>query len=483
MNKTKLTKKRIVALAIGGIAILTVIVGIFSLNSYFVQLKLNGESEVVLEYGEPYREAGAKAYFRSSLFGEATEIEVTTEGEVDAGKLGTYEITYKAKKSFFSATKKRKVTVVDTTAPVLSLNTVDGNYTLEGEPYEEEGFTALDNYDGDLTAQVERKEEDGVVHYTVTDSSGNKAEAVRNILYKDAVPPVLTLAGDTTISIKAGEKFEEPGWTAIDEVDGDLSEHVQISGSVDTFRAGTYTLTYLVMDQFGNEATATRTVEVRPIQQSGTVDPGTKVIYLTFDDGPGPYTQELLDVLDKYNVKVTFFTTSANAKYLDLLTKEAEAGHTVAIHTSCHDYNIIYASEEAYFSDLKAQSDMIEQKTGKKSMLLRFPGGSSNMVSRFNPGIMTKLSQAVEDQGYKYFDWNVSSGDAGGAEGVKTPDGVYENVINGVKNKQVSIVLQHDIKEFSVRAVEKIIIWGLDNGYTFLPLDETSPEIHHKIAN
>ena len=210
------------------------------------------------------------------------------------------------------------------------------------------------------------------------------------------------------------------------------------------------------------------------------VDPGNKVVYLTFDDGPGPYTQQLLDVLAKYNVKATFFVTNSNSKYQDMIAKEYAAGHAIGIHTYCHDYNKIYASEEAYFEDLEAMQDVIVAQTGKETSLLRFPGGSSNTVSNITPGLMTTLTQEVQNRGYQYFDWNVSSGDAG--ETTDT-DQVAENVIAGIQKHNVSVVLQHDIKAFSVDAVEKIIQWGLNNGYTFLPLNYDSPPAHHHINN
>ena len=119
-------------------------------------------------------------------------------------------------------------------------------------------------------------------------------------------------------------------------------------------------------------------------------------------------------------------------------------------------------------------------QTGQETKLVRFPGGSSNTVSDFNPGIMTTLAQQLHDKGYEYFDWNVSSGDAG--ETTST-DQVVENVISGIQSHNVSVVLQHDIKAFSVDAVEKIIQWGLNNGYTFLPLNFDSPPAHHHINN
>ncbi len=93
---------------------------------------------------------------------------------------------------------------------------------------------------------------------------------------------------------------------------------------------------------------------------------------------------------------------------------------------------------------------------------------------------MSTLVNSVSSKGYKYFDWNVSSGDAGKNS---NRNSVYNNVINGLKKRNVSIVLQHDTKGFTVDAVEEIILWGLANGYTFLPLDLSSPTCHHGVKN
>lgn len=206
---------------------------------------------------------------------------------------------------------------------------------------------------------------------------------------------------------------------------------------------------------------------------------GTKVCYLTFDDGPGPYTEELLKILDKYDAKVTFFVV--NGKYNDLIKKEYEAGHTVAIHSYCHTYKTIYSSTDAYYDDFYKMRDVIYKQTGVYTNLFRFPGGSSNKVSiKHCKGIMSQLVKTLPNDGFFYFDWNVSSGDAG--ETTST-DQVVSNVINGIKGKDAAIVLQHDIKKFSVDAVEEIIKWGLANGYTFKALDSNSPGFHHKVNN
>lgn len=458
------------------------LLSVFIMNQWVMDISLNGENAVTLEYGDKYEEEGASARFHGSrFFKKGWEVTPTVKGKVDDETLGEYTVTYQASKLFCHSQAQRIVTVQDTIPPEITLVADPESFTLPGTQYVEEGFAAVDNYDGDLTDKVERTETEDKVTYTVTDSSGNVTTVERTIYYHDPAAPVLTLKGDKEITINAGDSFSEPGWTAIDNVDGDVTDRVEVSGSVDTYTAGTYTLKYTVTDKAGNKAKAKRIVVVEALRQTDTVSPGSKVIYLTFDDGPGPYTRGLLDTLAKYNVKVTFFT--CNTGYDSMIKAEAEEGHSIAIHSATHDYAKIYASKEAYFKDLQKQSDIIYNAAGIRTTLVRFPGGSSNTVSRkYCSGIMTTLSKSLTDQGYQFFDWNVNSGDADTA---KNSDDVYNNVINGIQAKQpeAAVVLQHDIHKFSVEAVERIIIWGLNNGYTFLPLDASSPTAHQHIAN
>ncbi len=450
------------------------VISIASTSNKTLTLALQGESTVTLEFGSGYLEAGYKALYGQTDVSAA----VTATGNVNPDKLGTYGITYTVQYDGQIATAQRTVRVVDTEKPTITLIHNDNNYPFAGLPYEEEGFSAQDNYDGDITHKVQRVEQEDSILYWVEDSSGNRAEAIRSF-QKDTVAPVLTLLGNETVTLPAGIDYLEPGFTAIDNVDGDITNKVQIQGAIDIYTPGTYTVTYTVTDSFHNTTTVVRTVIIEKATQPPVVQPTGKVIYLTFDDGPSQHTPRLLSILKKYNVKATFFVVgTASIGYLDDIAAD---GHAIALHSNTHDYNKIYASEEAFYEDLNALRLKIKSYCGVDTTLIRFPGGSSNTISKkLCPGIMTRLTQSVVAQGYQYFDWNVDSRDAGGAT---TADEVYRNVINGVQQHNASVVLQHDIFGYSVDAVEQIIQWGLANGYTFLALDPTSPGAHHDVSN
>ena len=447
-------------------------------KGFELQLTLNGDRQVTLEYGAAFADPGALAQAVRLADQSVIPLQVQVDNRVNWSSLGVYQIVYTVEYEGQRSTVVRTVQIVDTTAPVITLMP-QSKPLMPGQVYEEDGYTAVDNYDGDIASQVQRIVEQGIVRYTVTDSSGNTASAERVLQYAQLEGPVLTLKGEDTVTLQAGTKWEEPGYSAMDATGADLTDRAQITGKVNWYAAGTYTLQYRVVDGYGKEATASRKVIVKPIRQPDEVKPEGKVVYLTFDDGPVKYTKRLLQILEQYNVKATFFVCGNSD--LSLLDDIVAGGHTLALHSMSHEYDKIYSSEEAFFSDLYALQQVVYEKTGIKSNIMRFPGGSSNRVSKkYNVGIMTRLTQAVKDQGFRYFDWNVDSDDAGNTT---TAEGVVQNVIKGIQNRDVSVVLQHDIKSYSVDAVEEIIIWGLQNGYTFMPLEQNSPKCEHEVRN
>ena len=286
----------------------------------------------------------------------------------------------------------------------------------------------------------------------------------------DKIAPELEVDSKEKISIYVNDDYNEPTVKAIDNYDGDITDKIEKIGEVDNKKAGTYEIEYKVQDSSGNETSKKIIVEVkvRPIvssNKSSNMSCGDAgVIYLTFDDGPNNYyTPVILDVLKKYNVKATFFVTSAGSD--DLIKREFDEGHSVAIHTSSHAYNVIYASEEAFWNDMNIIKERIVRITGVEPTMMRFPGGSSNTVSRhYSVGIMGRLAEQIENKGYAYFDWNISSGDAGETT---DPNVEYANVVNNLSKSRGNVVLMHDIKKHTSEAIESIVKYGIDNGYTF----------------
>lgn len=205
-----------------------------------------------------------------------------------------------------------------------------------------------------------------------------------------------------------------------------------------------------------------------------------KIIYLTFDDGPGIYTARLLDVLHRYGVQATFFLVNTDTSMEYLLGRMVRDGHAIGIHSYSHDFKTIYSGDEAFMKDLYAMQALIADKCGVKTTLMRFPGGSSNTVSRrYCYGIMSRLTKRVRQEGFAYFDWNVDSGDACGCHDTEA---IYRNIICGIEGKSRAVVLQHDINGSSVAAVERVILWGRANGYVFRPLTE-QVICRHRVQN
>ena len=443
------------------------------LNKYYLDLNISGDV-IKLEYGVDKMPEVTGLCKGTLLHRKGVPVELDVQGTVDLQKTGSYQMLYRAtyKDEIYTTTKE--FIVEDRKAPVIELVADPEHFTSPVAQYEEEGFTAIDNYDGDITDQVIREEKDGIVTYTVSDSSGNETRVERIIVYKDVVPPTITLTKGDTIRVLVGSTFEDPGYSASDDVDGDITTSVTSSGSVNTSIVGNNVITYTVSDSSGNKTSVERTVTVCQSLSD-------KTVYLTFDDGPGPHTERLLDILDKYGVKVTFFVTNQFPDYQHMIGEAHRRGHTIALHTYSHDYASIYSSESAYYNDLNKMKEICVNQTGVAPTIVRFPGGTNNTVSsRYCSGIMSTLASSLPSNGYNYTDWNVSSGDAGGTTSASQ---VASNVIAGISNKNISNVLQHDIKGFSVDAVEEIIKWGQNNGYTFLPLDAGSPMIQFKPNN
>lgn len=211
------------------------------------------------------------------------------------------------------------------------------------------------------------------------------------------------------------------------------------------------------------------------------VDDGIKEVFLTFDDGPSVNTAKILDILKQNGVVGTFFVTAQNPKSKDLMKRILKEGSAIGAHSYTHEYSI-YQSEQTYFDDLNKIEDYIKSVTGKTTKIVRFPGGSSNTISRhYATGIMKTLAADLEKKGYKYYDWNISSGDAAGK--LQPVDALVHNA-TGTKHEK-AIILMHDtqVKTTTVEALPQIIQWYKDNGYKFSTLENTAVQSHQPINN
>jgi len=205
-----------------------------------------------------------------------------------------------------------------------------------------------------------------------------------------------------------------------------------------------------------------------------------KWVCLTFDDGPSRTTPAVLAALDAAGVHGTFFVvaTGYNEKYLPLLTQAAAAGHQIALHSASHEYSDIYGSSEAYWADIALLKERIVPYVDAESIrYLRFPGGSTNTVSRRYGGreLMKQLKSEVEQKGWQWVDWNVCAEDAVG--GHPSADTIYRNVVRETGQQTNCIVLMHDSASTrtTAEALPDIIQWYADNGYTFLTVAEALP--------
>jgi peptidoglycan/xylan/chitin deacetylase (PgdA/CDA1 family) len=164
-----------------------------------------------------------------------------------------------------------------------------------------------------------------------------------------------------------------------------------------------------------------------------------KTIYLTFDDGPTLLTPQVLDILKDKGIHATFFVMYQQGNFAETMYKRiVDEGHALALHSASHDYNRIYASVEAFLDDFAFLSDTLEEVTGVKPELFRFPGGSNNSYVR---KIQQELIAELLRRGYTYYDWDVSSASSSAAANTSS---IYSSVINGVSGRHSAIVLMHD---------------------------------------
>lgn len=246
--------------------------------------------------------------------------------------------------------------------------------------------------------------------------------------------------------LKLASEYDEEAYIAAAGLDA-------IPASTDKQPAGTQiaAVTTKQNDEPEDDASAEQiSTEVRPyyetlypelyaeLPESIVYDMDMDHVYLTFDDGPSKYTDAILDYLQTYDIKATFFVVPDGSEESNVkLRRIANEGHTIGIHTATHEYNKIYASVEAYLEDFKIAYDRVYEATGIKCTLFRFPGGS---INDYNAAIRDDLIAEMTRRGFIYFDWNVDSSDALGATWTE----MYNTVLRQTADTNRAVILMHD---------------------------------------
>lgn len=449
---------------------------VYSVIKPRIKFDIKGEQTIHVEVNSIYKDLGANASLYTIF--QSKKLKVITTENVDVNKIGKYKVNYQIIVGDKVINKERIVIVEDKVKP--EINILEEVVSCNGK-VKDFNYTAYDNYDGDITDLVKKEVLKDKVILKVIDSNKNVTEKTIKIKDIDAEKPQISLNGSEKIILNLNDTYTEYGAISYDSCDGDLNDKIEITSDVNTEVLGNYNVVYKVSDSYGNISMVTRKVHVKNAKDEVSIQvPEDATIYLTFDDGPGQYTEKLLDILDNYNIKATFFVTNQFPKYQYLIKEEATRGHTIGVHTYSHLWSI-YSSVDDYMNDFNAMNNIIYNQTGKYAKIFRFPGGSSNTVSRrYCLGIMTTLANKMINEGYQYYDWNMDSTDTASKN---TVDSIINNVKRSLKGNSYYIILMHDIKKNTIEALPTIIEYAKSIGYNFKPITEETPIVHSHIAN
>ncbi|MEG0368039.1 MAG: polysaccharide deacetylase [Coprobacillus sp.] len=466
-------KQKNCAILVGVIILIVGIIGtIYILSRPDIQfVSSNVDIEINSEYNA--------SEFIKEINGDISDV-IIDNSQVKTDELGEYKIIYKHNDKEYSLV----VNVVDKKAPEFEVANLECGIDEQ---------ISADMFVSDIKDQTKTKTYfkdeynfkdigEYKIVIIVEDMGKNKTEKEAVLtLIKDEEKPTLSGLKDITV-LKDSKVNYLSGVTAKDNLDKEPKVDVD-SSSVNLSQAGTYKVTYTVTDKSGNRNTYTNNVTVYEKKAINSVGQNSnKIVYLTFDDGPSSNTAKVLDILKNYNVKATFFVTGNGQSYKHLIKRAHDEGHTIGLHTYSHKYNLVYSSVENYFKDLDQIGQLVKNQIGFVPKFIRFPGGASNTVSRsHSKGIMTILTSEVQNRGYQYYDWNVSSEDASG-NNVPVTTIVRNATSSHAKNINI---LFHDTaaKSTTVQALPQIIEHYQSLGYTFMGIDEKSFTPHQHVNN
>ncbi|WP_299189114.1 DUF5011 domain-containing protein [uncultured Aquimarina sp.] len=296
-------------------------------------IELIGASEITVNVGDSFTDPGATA--SDDIDGDISA-NITVSGAVDTDVPGSYTLVYSVEDSSGNTSSvERIVNVVDNIPPVITIIGDNPLVVRVDDTFNDPGATATDNVDGDISSAIMVTGSvnvnvvgEYVLTYTVSDTAGNEVSETRSVNVISDNPPVITLVGDNPLEISFGEVFSDPGATASDDIDGNITDQIQTSGTVDVNTLGGYTITYTVSDSSGNTTEVMRTVNV--------VDNTSPVITL---EGTNPFLVNIGNVFNDPGA-------NANDNVDGNLTADIIVSGTIDVNTP-GDYVLTYSVEDS----------------------------------------------------------------------------------------------------------------------------------------
>lgn len=411
------------------LCVVAVLIKLLFFSGLFVpMIQLNGSDHMSVGVNEPFDDPGATARFRFQDYSD----QVLVEGDLDLSKLGTYTMVYTFEK--YDKKVERKIEVVDTLEPEIILEGADTIRVFENGTFLDPGYRATDNYDGDISSEVNVDQNVDMstkgmytISYTIQDSSGNKAEKSRNV----------EVCADPT-SVKLHYDYDSYDNTAEEWWFHKSEKHERMGGAMDEE----------VLKSYGGYF----------------LGPDEKVLYLTFDEGGNDitYIKEIADVLNENGVKATFFLTRNYIRdEADFMNDLIKHGHVIGNHT-WHHYDMTTLANaqgvDSFVKEITETEKTYMEVTGEEmKKVFRFPKGGSSV----------RALKMVQDLGYTTYNWSHAyydyASDVSGEEALKT---LLDHYHNG------AIYLLHPSNKGNYEAMDTFIKTMIKEGYRFETVDK-----------
>lgn len=406
------------------ITVLIIIVSI--IYNTFPRLQLNGSKNITMSYRDEYEEAGV--IVKNATGNNMSKIKI--DNNIDKTKIGNYYVDYSLKIGTKTLRVRRNVKVIDDISPVIKLN---GNQIIEisiNSEYKESGFTAVDEYDGDITDKVEiigevnsEKYGEYVITYKVHDNSNNVTQVNRIVKVIDEEPPTIECQNDYSVL----EQGKPIGCKAIDNFDGDITNKIEISGNYDINKKGIYKVTYTVSDDAGNKIEKEHNIIIHTEKEK-------PIAYLVFNN-IGNNKETILELLEKKQIKSTFLVTKQTKEednnYLNKIIQiESEIGITDTDNQNIYkDYNMF----TNYFMEIQNQ---IKDITGKTATIYNFTN-----KEKITPQLYKKIKEYLSNNNIEYYNYDINLVELNKEE--------IENMINQIiKNENHKIIIMfNNIKQ------------------------------------